>query len=176
MDTTMQGKGYENKTMHINDYFWPKCGTNLKISLHKHEGNSVHIIIPQNLDQLYSITAGMGGGIRWNWYHNKNVMNSMKMKSKHGMKLLELSTLSHKWGEYHHSCFMLTLFWTISAAKNSVTFVLSFPHSLPYPHAQPAINFSTKCSSQIQQSMTSALCQNVNDTVAILGCWTAWHF
>jgi len=60
----MQGKGYENKTMHINDYFWPKCGTNLKISLHKHEGNSVHIIIPQNLDQLYSITAGMGGGIR----------------------------------------------------------------------------------------------------------------
>lgn len=117
-----------------------------------------------------------GGGIGWNWYHNKNVMNSMKMKSKHGMKLLELSTLSHKWGEYHHSCFMLTLFWTISAAKNSITFVMSFPHSLPYPHAQPTINFSTKCSSQIQQSMTFALCQNVNDTVAILGCWTAWHF
>jgi hypothetical protein len=49
--------------MHINDYFWTKCGTNLNIVLDKHEGNSVHIIRPQSLDQLYSITAGMGGGM-----------------------------------------------------------------------------------------------------------------
>lgn len=48
--------------MHINDYFWPKYGTNLKKSLDKHEANSVYIIKPQSLDQLYSITAGMGGG------------------------------------------------------------------------------------------------------------------
>jgi len=50
--------------MHINDYFRPKYGTNLKKSLDKHEANSVYIIKPQSLDQLYSITAGIGGGER----------------------------------------------------------------------------------------------------------------
>jgi hypothetical protein len=50
--------------MHINDYFWPKYGTNLKKSLDKHEANSVYIIKPQSLDQLYLITAEMGEGER----------------------------------------------------------------------------------------------------------------
>jgi hypothetical protein len=45
--------------MHINDYFCPKYGTNLKQSLDKHEANTVYIIRPQSLDQLYSVTAGM---------------------------------------------------------------------------------------------------------------------
>jgi len=39
----------ENKTMHINDYFWPNNGTNLKKSLDKHDANSVYIIRPQSL-------------------------------------------------------------------------------------------------------------------------------
>jgi hypothetical protein len=46
--------------MHINDYFWPKYGTYLKKSLDKHKANSVYIIKPQSLDQLYSIRAGKG--------------------------------------------------------------------------------------------------------------------
>ena len=107
--------------MHINDYFCPKCGTNLKQSLDKHEANTVYINRPQSLDQLYSVTVGMEKN-EWNWNRSKNEMNSMKLESQQGVKLLEMSTLSHKWGEYHHFYFMLTLFWRISAAKNSVTF------------------------------------------------------
>jgi len=45
--------------MHINYYFWPKYAPNLKKSLDKHEANTVYIIRPQSLDQLYSVKAGM---------------------------------------------------------------------------------------------------------------------
>jgi hypothetical protein len=98
--------------MYINDYFWPKYGTNLKKSLDKHEANS-----------LYSQTTKSGSTLL---NHSRNGKKWTKLKSQQGMKLLELSTLGHKRGEYHHFCFMLTLFWTISAAKNSVTFICHF--------------------------------------------------
>ena len=48
----MQEKVNENKTMHINDYFWPKYGANLKKRLDKHEANSIYIIRYQSISTL----------------------------------------------------------------------------------------------------------------------------
>jgi hypothetical protein len=48
--------------MHINYLcvtVWTKYGTNLKKSSDKHEANSVYVIRPQSLHELYSITARM---------------------------------------------------------------------------------------------------------------------
>jgi hypothetical protein len=54
-------------------------------------------------------------------------MKSMKMKSHQGMKWPELSTLTHHSEEIIIICFMLTLFWTVSAAKSSVAFTYAIP-------------------------------------------------